>query len=106
MLATAHGGLAQVFPKHFGPFHLGARAISIKCTWTLRKPAYNVGMSESHYVVMTVVCTRCKQAQDVHVLARGKVGQAVQETVICTACHKPFEVMLPDKIVSGEFLPG
>jgi len=55
---------------------------------------------------MAVTCTRCKQEQDVHVRARGKVGQMVQETVVCRACHKPFEVMLPDEIVSGEFLPG
>jgi hypothetical protein len=62
-------------------------------------------MPDSRYVVMPVTCTRCKQVQDVHVEYHPKAGQMIQETVVCKACHKPFEVMLPDKIVSGEFLP-
>jgi hypothetical protein len=63
-------------------------------------------MSEAPYVVMTVVCTHCKQAQDVHVEYHPKGGQMVQDTVVCKACRKPFGVRLPDKIVSGKFLPG
>jgi hypothetical protein len=57
----------------------------------------------SSYVVVRVKCAHadCQHKQEVHV---GKVGPPVRETVVCFKCGRHFAVMLPDKIVSGEWL--
>ncbi len=57
------------------------------------------------YVVMTISCAQCKQEQLVHVRARNGSAQMGGQTVRCVNCKQEFDVMVPDQIVGGPFLP-
>jgi len=57
------------------------------------------------YTVVTVSCGRCKQEQVVQILARTGFWLSVSQSVECLKCGQEFEVMLPDAIIGGPFLP-
>jgi transcription elongation factor Elf1 len=57
------------------------------------------------YTVVTVSCGRCKQEQVVQILARSGFWLRVRQSVKCLKCGQEFEVMLPDAIIGGPFLP-
>ena len=57
------------------------------------------------YTVVTVSCGRCKQEQVVQILARSGFWLGVRQSVKCLKCGQEFEVMLPDAIIGGPFLP-
>jgi hypothetical protein len=57
------------------------------------------------YTVVTVSCGRCKQEQVVQILARTGFWLSVRQSVECLKCGQEFEVMLPDAIIGGPFLP-
>jgi hypothetical protein len=53
-----------------------------------------------------VKCPRCGHEQTVEIYDRGRSGH-VQTYAVCEGiCKTPFDVVLPDEIVTGEFLPG
>ena len=56
-----------------------------------------------HTKKVPVTCTHCHHEQTAEIYAKGTTGQ-VKETVVCDKCKKPFYAMLPDEIVSGEFI--
>jgi ribosomal protein S27E len=58
-----------------------------------------------NYVVMTVSCGHCQQEQIVHVLAGAGIWSRAHQSVECLRCGQHFEVMLPDAIIGGPFLP-
>ena len=60
---------------------------------------------EYPYTVVTVSCGRCKQEQVVRILARSGFWLRVRQSVKCLKCGQEFEVMLPDAIIGGPFLP-
>jgi hypothetical protein len=55
--------------------------------------------------VVTVSCGRCKQEQVVQILARSGFWLRVRQSVKCLKCGQEFEVMLPDALIGGPFLP-
>ena len=57
------------------------------------------------YVVMTVSCGNCQQEQLVHIQARTGACSTAHQSVECLRCGQHFEVMLPDAIIGGPFLP-
>ena len=57
------------------------------------------------YVVMTVSCVNCRQEQLVHVQARTGTWSTAHQSVESLTCGKHLEVMLPDAIIGGPFLP-
>lgn len=57
------------------------------------------------YTVVTVSCGRCKQEQVVQILARSGFWLGVRQSAKCLKCGQEFEVMLPDAIIGGPFLP-
>jgi hypothetical protein len=57
------------------------------------------------YTVVTVSCGRCKQEQVVQIVARSGFWLRVRQSVKCLKCGQEFEVMLPDAIIGGPFLP-
>ena len=57
------------------------------------------------YTVATVSCGRCKQEQVVQILARTGFWLRARQSVKCLKCNREFEVMLPDAIIGGPFLP-
>jgi transcription elongation factor Elf1 len=57
------------------------------------------------YTVVTVSCGRCQQEQVVQILARSGFCLRVRQSVKCLKCGQEFEVMLPDAIIGGPFLP-
>jgi hypothetical protein len=54
---------------------------------------------------MTVSCGNCQQDQLVHVQARTGTWSTTHQSVECLRCGQHFEVMLPDAIIGGPFLP-
>jgi hypothetical protein len=57
------------------------------------------------YSEVTVYCSRCKQKQVVRVLARTGFWLGAHQAVKCLKCGQEFDVMLPDSIIGGPFLP-
>ena len=57
------------------------------------------------YVVMTVSCGSCQQEQPVHVQVGTWTWSMAYQSVECLRCGEHFEVMLPDAIIGGPFLP-
>jgi transcriptional regulator with XRE-family HTH domain len=55
------------------------------------------------YVVVTLVCPRCKTQQRVHIAARVGFGQPNGERVSCIKCDNHFKVTIPDTIIRGPF---
>jgi hypothetical protein len=58
---------------------------------------------KKNYVVVKLVCPRCKTPQKVHIVARAGFGQAGGELVSCIKCDNRFKVTIPDKILRGPF---
>ena len=50
-------------------------------------------------------CEHCQQEQLVHVQARTGSGSTVHQSLECLGYGQHFEVMLPDAIIGGPFLP-
>ena len=57
------------------------------------------------YIPMTISCSRCKQEQVVHTQAHTGSWQMAHQSVRCVTCGQYFDVMLPDVIIGGPFLP-
>jgi hypothetical protein len=57
------------------------------------------------YTVVTVSCGHCKQEQVLQILARTGFWFRTRQFVKCLKCAQEFEVMLPDAITGGPFLP-
>jgi ribosomal protein S27E len=57
------------------------------------------------YVAMAVSCMHCQQEQLVHVQAGTGTWSTAPQSVECLKCGQHFEVMLPDAIIGGPFLP-
>jgi transcription elongation factor Elf1 len=57
------------------------------------------------YIPMTISCDHCLQEQIVHMQAKTGFWQMAHQSVKCVRCEKYFEVMIPDAIVAGPFLP-
>jgi len=57
------------------------------------------------YVVMTVSCGSCQQEQLVHVQVGTWTWSMAHPSLECLRCGQHFEVMLPDAIIGGPFLP-
>jgi DNA-directed RNA polymerase subunit RPC12/RpoP len=57
------------------------------------------------YSVVTIACGHCKQKQLVHILARTGFWLGGRQAVKCLRCGQEFDVMLPDSIIGGPFLP-
>jgi len=63
------------------------------------------GQLKQSYVVVNVSCGHCQQEQVVHVQDRGGFWSAGHQWVKCLKCKREFEVMVPDAIIAGPFLP-
>jgi len=63
-----------------------------------------VQMKQS-YIPMTISCGHCQQEQVVHLQARTGFWQMAHQSVKCVKCEQNFDVMIPDAIVAGPFLP-
>ena len=63
-----------------------------------------VQMKQS-YIPMTISCDHCKQEQVVHTQARTGFWQMAHQSVNCVKCEQQFDVMIPDAIIAGPFLP-
>jgi hypothetical protein len=57
------------------------------------------------YTVVTVSCGHCEQEQVVQILARTGFWLMAHQLVKCLKCSREFEVMVPDAIIGGPFLP-
>jgi len=57
------------------------------------------------YIPMTISFDHCLQEQIVHMQAKTGFWQMAHQSVKCVRCEKYFEVMIPDAIVAGPFLP-
>ena len=57
------------------------------------------------YVAATVSCSHCQQEQVVHVQSRGGFWSPAHQWVKCLKCRREFEVMVPEAIIAGPFLP-
>jgi hypothetical protein len=55
--------------------------------------------------VVTVSCGHCQQEQVVQMLARTGFWLMAHQSVKCLKCAQEFEVMVPDAIIGGPFLP-
>ena len=54
---------------------------------------------------MTVFCGNCQQEQLVHVQVGTWTWSMAHQSLECLRCGQHFEVMLPDAIIGGPFLP-
>lgn len=63
-----------------------------------------VQMKQS-FMPMTISCDHCLQQQIVHMQARTGFWQMAHQSVKCVRCEKYFDVMIPDAIIAGPFLP-
>ena len=63
-----------------------------------------VQMKQS-YIPMTISCNHCQQEQIVHTRARTGRWQMAHQLVKCVKCERDFDVMIPDAIIAGPFLP-
>jgi hypothetical protein len=62
-------------------------------------------MVNEPHIVVPICCSQCKQEQVVQVRARTGFGAMSPQTVRCIKCERDFDVMLPDQILGGPFLP-
>jgi ribosomal protein S27E len=58
------------------------------------------------YVPMTISCGHCQQEQIVHMRARTGCWEMAHQSVKCLTCGQYFDVMIPDAIIAGPFLPS
>jgi len=63
------------------------------------------GVVQGSYVLVTISCTFCEQKQVVQMRARTGFAQMLGQFVQCVGCKTQFEVMLPDAIIGGPFIP-
>jgi hypothetical protein len=57
------------------------------------------------FIPMTISCDHCLQEQIVHMQAKTGFWQMAPQSVKCLRCQKDFDVMIPDAIIAGPFLP-
>ena len=57
------------------------------------------------HVLMPVICAHCQQKQIVQMRARSEFHTMHQQSVDCVKCENSFDVMIPDEIIGGPFLP-
>jgi ribosomal protein S27E len=57
------------------------------------------------YAVIPVSCEHCQQEQLVYVQVGTGAWSTAHQSVECLRCGQHFEVMLPDAIIGGPFLP-
>jgi len=57
------------------------------------------------YIPMTIYCGHCQQEQFIHMQARTGFWQMAHQSVKCVKCEQNFDVMIPDAIIAGPFLP-
>jgi hypothetical protein len=60
-------------------------------------------MTDEHYNITTVKCSRCKTKQKVHVAVRNGPTLMADESIQCLNCDNRFNVSLPNKILRGPF---
>jgi len=58
------------------------------------------------YTIVNITCSHCQQKQVVHILGRGGIWSMAHQSVKCLKCAQEFEVMVPDAIIGGPFLPS
>jgi hypothetical protein len=56
-------------------------------------------------IPITISCVHCQQDQVVHTEARTGFWQMAHQSVKCVKCAQNFDVMIPDAIIAGPFLP-
>jgi transcription elongation factor Elf1 len=56
-------------------------------------------------IPMTISCDHCLQEQVVHMQAKTGFWQMAHQSVKCLKCEQYFDVMIPDAIVAGPFIP-
>jgi len=56
-------------------------------------------------IPITISCVHCQQEQVVHTEARTGCWQMAHQLVKCVKCERDFDVMIPDAIIAGPFLP-
>jgi hypothetical protein len=56
-------------------------------------------------IPMTISCDHCLQEQIVHMQAKTGFWQMAPQSVKYIRCQKHFDVMIPDAIIAGPFLP-
>ncbi len=59
-------------------------------------------MKPKDYVVVTVICPRCRTDQKIHI-ATGTGAQRSGERISCLNCDNRFEVSVSYRIVDGPF---
>jgi ribosomal protein S27E len=57
------------------------------------------------YTAVNVTCSHCQQEQFVHIQAGTGFWSMAHQSVKCLTCGQCFDVMLPDVIIAGPFLP-
>jgi transcription elongation factor Elf1 len=57
------------------------------------------------YIPMTILCGHCQHEQVVYTQARTGFWQMAHQSVKCVKCEQNFDVMIPDAIIAGPFLP-
>jgi transcription elongation factor Elf1 len=61
-------------------------------------------MKRSH-IPMTISCSHCQQEQVVHLQSQTGLWQMAHQSVKCLNCEQYFDVMIPDAIIAGPFVP-
>jgi transcription elongation factor Elf1 len=56
-------------------------------------------------IPVTISCGHCQQEQVVHTQARTGSWQTAHQSVKCVKCEQNFDLMIPDAITAGPFLP-
>jgi transcription elongation factor Elf1 len=56
-------------------------------------------------IPIPISCLHCQQEQVVHTQARTGFWQMAHQSVKCVKCEQYFDVMIPDAITAGPFLP-
>jgi hypothetical protein len=57
------------------------------------------------YVVEIVSCSHCQQEQAVPIQAGGGSWSTTHQSVKCLICKRQVEVMVPNAIIAGPFVP-
>jgi len=61
-------------------------------------------MTDEHYFIVTVECSRCKTKQKVHVNSpAGVPPMPGGQIVLCIKCDTAFKVKVSDRILRGPF---
>jgi hypothetical protein len=57
------------------------------------------------YSIVTVFCTHCQEEQLLHVESGTGFLAMAHQWIQCLKCGRQFDVMVPDTIIAGPFLP-